>query len=99
MDQVIEEARRIPVCDEADVVVCGGGVAGVAAAVGAARAGARAILVERYGFLGGLATGGLVITVPPLDNGINVRRPPPARERRVPISCVPTPATIRRSTA
>ncbi len=76
MDQVIEEARTIPVCDEADVVVCGGGVAGVAAAVGAARAGARAILVERYGFLGGLATGGLVITVPPLDNGINsdVRR-------------------------
>ena len=72
MDQVIEERRRIPVCDEADVVVCGGGVAGVAAAVGAARAGAKAILVERYGFLGGLATGGLVITVPPLDNGINV---------------------------
>jgi FAD dependent oxidoreductase len=76
MDQVIEERRSIPVYDEADVVVCGGGVAGVAAAVGAARAGARVILVERYGFLGGLATGGLVITVPPLDNGINadVRR-------------------------
>ena len=71
MDQVIEETRTIPVYDEVDVVVCGGGVAGVAAATCAARAGARVILLERYGYLGGLATGGLVITVPPLDNGIN----------------------------
>ena len=71
MDQVIEETRTIPVYDEVDVVVCGGGVAGVAAATCAARAGARVVLVERYGYLGGLATGGLVITVPPLDNGIN----------------------------
>ena len=52
-------------------MVCGGGVAGVAAATCAARHGARVILLERYGYLGGLATGGLVITVPPLDNGIN----------------------------
>ena len=76
MDVVIEEKRTIPVYDEVDVVVCGGGVAGVAAATCAARHGARVILLERYGYLGGLATGGLVITVPPLDNGINseVRR-------------------------
>ena len=76
MDAVTEASRTIPVYDEADVVVCGGGVAGVAAAVCAARMGARVILLERYGYLGGLATGGLVITVPPLDNGINseVRR-------------------------
>jgi hypothetical protein len=39
-----------------DIVVVGGGSAGVAAAAGAARAGARVLLVERYGFLGGAAT-------------------------------------------
>ena len=45
-----------------DVVVAGGGAAGVAAAVGAARAGARTLLVERYGFLGGAATNALVLS-------------------------------------
>lgn len=44
----------------ADVVVCGGGVAGTMAAVAAARSGARTVLVERYGFLGGNATAGAV---------------------------------------
>lgn len=43
-----------------DVLVCGGGVAGTMAAVAAARHGARVILVERYGFLGGNATAGAV---------------------------------------
>jgi len=43
-----------------DVVVAGGGIAGLAAAVSSARLGARTLLVERYGFLGGLATAGLV---------------------------------------
>ncbi len=46
--------------DDFDVLVAGGGIAGVAAAVAAARLDARALLVERYGFLGGLATAGLV---------------------------------------
>lgn len=45
---------------QTDVVVAGGGPAGVAAAVAAARLGARTLLVERYGFLGGNATAGLV---------------------------------------
>ncbi len=45
---------------EADVVVCGGGVAGTMAAVAAARNGADVLLVERYGFLGGNATAGAV---------------------------------------
>ncbi len=43
-----------------DVVVAGGGVAGVAAAVSAAKLGAKVLLIERYGFLGGLGTAGLV---------------------------------------
>lgn len=43
-----------------DVLVCGGGVAGTMAAVAAARHGARVVLVERYGFLGGNATAGAV---------------------------------------
>jgi hypothetical protein len=46
-----------------DVVVVGGGAAGLAAAVAAARVGARTALVERYGFLGGMATAGMVSTV------------------------------------
>lgn len=45
---------------QADVAVVGGGLTGVAAAVAAARSGAKVYLVERYGFLGGTATGGLV---------------------------------------
>ena len=43
-----------------DVLVCGGGIAGTIAAVAAARQGAAVLLVERYGFLGGNATGGAV---------------------------------------
>jgi FAD-dependent oxidoreductase family protein len=46
-----------------DVVVVGGGAAGLAAAVTASRAGARTALVERYGFLGGMATAGMVSTI------------------------------------
>jgi hypothetical protein len=46
---------------ETDVLVVGGGPAGIGAAVGAARAGARVVLAERYGFLGGNATAALVM--------------------------------------
>ena len=46
-----------------DVVVVGGGAAGLAAAVTAAERGARTALVERYGFLGGMATAGMVSTI------------------------------------
>jgi ribulose 1,5-bisphosphate synthetase/thiazole synthase len=71
MSWIVEPERKTPAILEADVLVCGGGFAGVAAAVCAARQGVRVLLLERYGFLGGLVTGGLVITTPPLDNGIN----------------------------
>ncbi len=55
--KVIEEpARRIPVYGEYEVAVLGGGPAGIAASVAAARAGRRTLLIERYGFLGGMGT-------------------------------------------
>ena len=61
MRTVLEMAREIPVVAEVDVLVAGGGPAGIAAATAAACSGARTLLVERYGHLGGLATGGMVL--------------------------------------
>jgi hypothetical protein len=55
---VDEPARRLPLLAEADVLVVGGGPAGIAAAACAARHGARTLLIERYGFLGGMGTAG-----------------------------------------
>jgi len=51
-----EPARQVPIYGEYDVVVLGGGPAGIAAAVAAARAGRPTLLIERYGFLGGMGT-------------------------------------------
>ena len=63
MERWIEEpARRIPVVRDVDVLVVGGGAAGIGAAVGASRAGARTLLVERNGFLGGVATAVMMTT-------------------------------------
>ncbi|RKN65495.1 FAD-dependent oxidoreductase [Paenibacillus ginsengarvi] len=45
---------------QADVVVCGGGPAGINAAIAAGRSGAQTVLIERYGFLGGMSTAALV---------------------------------------
>ncbi len=65
---IVEPSREIKVCREADVVVVGGGPGGFAAAVTAARAGADTVLIERYGHLGGMATGGLVNIIPHLSD-------------------------------
>src|SRR3954453_8027368 len=51
-----EPARQVPLYGEYEVAVLGGGPAGIAAAVAAARAGRRTLLIERYGFLGGMGT-------------------------------------------
>jgi hypothetical protein len=55
-DAVREPARDTPVHGEYEIVVLGGGPAGIAAAASAAGAGRRTLLVERYGFLGGMGT-------------------------------------------
>lgn len=60
MNTVFEPARELPVRGEYDVFVAGGGIAGVSAALAAARNGAKVLLTEKQCMLGGLATAGLV---------------------------------------
>lgn len=55
--------RNAKVVPQTDVLVVGGGPAGIGAAIGAAEAGAHVVLAEHYGFLGGNATAGLVLTL------------------------------------
>lgn len=66
---IIEPGRELILRDECDVLVVGGGPAGIAAATAAARNGASTILIERYGSLGGLATGGLILLLLSMDDG------------------------------
>ncbi len=58
------EQKKTPVVRKVDVVVVGGGPGGFGAAVAAAQNGAETLLIERYGFLGGMLTGGLVLWLP-----------------------------------
>ncbi len=64
---VTEAQRETKVLCEADVIVVGGGPGGFASAISAAREGARVVLLERYGHLGGMCTGGLVNIIPNLS--------------------------------
>lgn len=66
---IAESERKIPIYKETDVLVVGGGPTGLCAAVSAARSGAKVVLMERYGYLGGMATGGYVLLLDCLDDG------------------------------
>lgn len=73
MNQVINvPARTIAVVDRSDVVVVGGGPAGISAAVSAARNGATVTLIERYPYLGGLASGGMVLVLDDMVNELEI---------------------------
>ena len=66
---ITEKARQIPVIGHYDTVVAGGGFAGIAAALAAARGGNKVLLLERMFMLGGLGTAGLVTIYLPLCDG------------------------------
>ncbi len=65
----IETTSKITVEDTCDVLVCGGGFAGIAAALAAARLNKRVILLEKQYLLGGLGTAGLITFYLPLCDG------------------------------
>lgn len=69
MDYIIEKQRETYVTHECDVLIAGGGIAGIAAALSAARSGAKVLLVEKSCIVGGLATSGLVTMYLPLCDG------------------------------
>lgn len=60
MNTYLEEARQLPITNEADVIVVGGGPAGIGAALSSARLGMKTLLVEQAGDVGGVATTGLM---------------------------------------
>ena len=76
-DTIRQHARDVKVASRADVVVVGGGPAGMSAALAAARNGAKVTLLERYNHLGGLASGGMVLVLDDMwdnhQNEISVR--------------------------
>ena len=78
---VLVPEERVPVAGDFDVVVVGGGSAGIAAAVTAARLGLRTALIEEMPFLGGMSTGGCVGTFCGFYLSRAVRRPRPAGRR------------------
>lgn len=66
------KTSRIALDESYDVIVCGGGPAGCAAAIGAAREGAKALLLEASGMLGGMATNGLVNAFTNVYDGVRI---------------------------
>lgn len=71
---VAELARQVPVVENVDVVVCGGGPAGVAAAIAAAKSGASTRLIEVNGCLGGVWTAGLLSWILDASNKTGLMR-------------------------
>ena len=69
MNFITEKSKQIPVADRFDVAVCGGGIAGISAALSAARENKKVILIENQFMPGGLATAGLVTIFLPLCDG------------------------------
>ena len=69
---IAESPGNARIVHRADVVVVGGGPAGFAAAIGASRLGAKVALIERYPYLGGLASGGMVLVLDDMSNGSEV---------------------------
>lgn len=67
---MITESIRTPILDTCDILVCGGGFAGISAALAAARQGKRVILLEKEYMLGGLGTAGLVTIYLALCDGM-----------------------------
>lgn len=72
MDYLTVKEKNVPVIAQVDVVVGGGGCAGVGAAISSARNGAKTLLVERMFYLGGMMTGGLMskVAISPTNNGL-----------------------------
>ncbi len=70
MDTIVEKQKMLPVLGSYDTVIAGGGIAGVSAALAAARGGNKVLLCERMFQLGGLATAGLITIYLPLCDGL-----------------------------
>ncbi|HUC63643.1 MAG TPA: FAD-dependent oxidoreductase [Alphaproteobacteria bacterium] len=71
-DATLERSLDARIVSRADVVVVGGGPAGMSAAVAAARSGVKVTLLERYPYLGGLASGGMVLVLDDMINGAEI---------------------------
>lgn len=69
---IVLPSRQVNVVDRSDVVVVGGGPAGISAAISAARNGASVTLLERYPYVGGLAAGGMVLVLDDMINGTEI---------------------------
>jgi len=70
--QMLWNEKQLVVLDESDVIVCGGGPAGISAAVACSQAGLNVTLVEQIGCLGGMGTAGLVPAFIHMTDGENI---------------------------
>src|ERR1700731_2242063 len=68
-DRFADDRGVARIVARSDIVVVGGGPSGFAAAIAAARLGAKVTLIERYPYLGGLASGGMVLVLDDMTNG------------------------------